>query len=165
MQAYQIQTIIRDIDLDIQEITLLSKDEAEAFLSKEQRNLDEIWWLRSGHRHYVGFADEVWYTGSVSDRRVDVISGVAPALRISNLSANALRIGDTIKIGGESWQVISDDLAWCNHIIGKSSFRRDHRAPDAMVYEKSDVKQWLENWALERGICTTAQIEMMQGRA
>lgn len=39
MKAYQIQTIIRDIDLDIQEITLLSKDEAEKLGAKMKREI------------------------------------------------------------------------------------------------------------------------------
>lgn len=78
--------------------------------------------------------------------------GVRPALQIPDLESFNLRIGDRFILVGEQWVVISKDKALCDRIIGKMPFREDWKAPDANDYEKSDVKIWLEKWAVERGI-------------
>lgn len=55
-------------------------------------------------------------------------------------------------LAGYTWTVISDKYILCDRIVEKTPFRQDWEAPDANVYEKSDIKRWLENWAQEKGI-------------
>lgn len=161
----QIQKLVPQTkDIEISEITLLSVMEAKA-VSRAQLNIGSWWWLRSpgGPLSAAG----VYNDGGVSTHgnRVCSRNGVRPALRISNLGASNLSVGEKFSAGGETWTVISKDLVLCDRVVGHTCFREDWRAPDANVYEKSDVKKWLENWALEKGIYTTAQLKQMQGRA
>lgn len=154
-------------NIEISEITLLSVWEAKA-VSRAQLNIGSWWWLRSPGRCST-FAARVLNDGKVNAVGIYVCdsrgTGVRPALRISNLGASNLNVGEKFSVGGETWTVISKDLALCDRVVGHTCFREDWRAPDAYVYEKSDVKKWLENWALEKGIYTTAQMAQMQGRA
>lgn len=163
MQVQKTTTTVTD--LDVQEITLLSVEEAEA-LSQDQLKLGSWWWLRSpGFYEYAAYVD---FAGEVSDYGHSVVTdiiGVRPALRISNLKSSNLNPGDEISVGGETWTIISKDLALCDRIVGRTCFREKVGVfcPDVKEYEQSDVKKWLENWALEKGIYTTAQLEQMQG--
>ncbi len=166
MEADRIITTTKKIDLDIQEITLLSIEETKEYLTREQLATGSWWWLRS-----PGFgpfrAAYVDNDGRVSTDGISVDFshyGVRPALRISSLGSLDLSIGDKIKVGGENWTVISDDLALCENVVGNSCFRYAYTAPDANVYEKSDVKIWLDQWALERGIVTQENIALFQTR-
>ncbi len=156
-------------ELEIAEITLLSVKEAGSLLTKEQRAIGSWWWLRSPGRPRSNCAARVLNDGKVNAAGTYVCdprgNGVRPALRISNLGASNLNVGEKFSAGGETWTVISKDLALCDRVVGHTCFREDWRAPDSNVYEKSDVKKWLENWALKKGIYTTAQLEQMQGRA
>ena len=148
-------------NIEIGEITLLSVEEFEA----AQENIPvipEYWWLRSpGSSNYsaacvcsdgavYGSGLYVCSDGSVSGR-------VRPALRISNLASYNLHAKDTIRLARKTWTVISEDLVLCDESVGNCAFRDDYQAPDANVYEKSDVKKWLENWAAENGIEITAK--------
>lgn len=169
----QIQELVPQTnDIEISEITLLSINEARE-LSREVRETDSWWWLRSPGRHpsYIKAdpydAADVYYDGEVyTDAfNVNYNGGVRPALRISNFGSSNLNIGDKFSAGGEEWTVISKDVALCDRIVGQTYFRKDVDALDANVYEQSDIKKWLENWALVKGIHTTAQLEQMQGRA
>lgn len=164
----QIQKLVPQTEnIEISEITLLSVVEAKA-VSRAQLNIGSRWWLRSPGRPTCA-------ARVLNDGKVNLIgyyvydsrgTGVRPALRISNLGTSNLNVGEKFSAGGETWTVISKDLALCDRVVGHTCFREeDWRAPDANVYEKSDVKKWLENWALEKGIYTTAQLEQMQGRA
>lgn len=155
----QIQKLVPQTEnIEISEITLLSVMEAKA-LSRAQLNIGSWWWLRSPGRSTC--AARVLNDGKVNAAGIYVYdsrgTGVRPALRISNLGASNLNVGEKFSAGGETWTVISKDLALCDHVVGHTCFREDWKAPDANVYEKSDVKKWLENWALEKGIYTTAQ--------
>ena len=166
MEADRIITTTKKIDLDIQEITLLSIEETKEYLTREQLATVSWWWLRSpGSSPYdaacVGsdggvnaFGNFVYYCDN----------GVRPALRIANLDSSNLSKGDIIKVGGESWTIISDNLALCDRIVEYSAFRADWKAPDANVYEKSDVKKELDKWALEHGIVTQENAELFHMR-
>lgn len=158
----------RPLDLDIQEVTVLSRIEAKRYLTKEQRSIGYPWWLRSDE----GFGGEHIYAQAVTPEGVTGIGyyiwdsiGVIPVLRISNLKDNNLKIGDAFDLCGHSWVVISDEFAWYDHIAFKAVFQSDNYLPGGNKYENSELKPKLENWALERGIYTTAQLEQMQGRA
>lgn len=157
---------IKETELEIAEITLLSAKEAGSLLTEKQRLSDAYWWLRSPG-YCLNCAASVDPDGAVltGGHNVYCYFGVRPALRFSNPESSNLVPGDSFDAGGERWTIIDDDLALCDRIIEKSVFRTDTNAPDANDYEKSDVKTWLENWALEKGIYTTAQLEQMQGRA
>ena len=50
------------------------------------------------------------------------------------------------------WTMIGDSLALCDDVVGSCAFRKNWKAQDANIYEKSDIKKWLENWAEENGI-------------
>lgn len=130
---------------DIADVTLLSAEEASQ-VSKDVLCANYYWWLRSPGSfdnsaacvYGDGFVDYYGYY-------VDGKYGVRPALRINNLkSAN---LGDKIRVAGEMWTVISDDMALCDRIIGRAKFRIDFEAADANKYEASDIKQWLNSWA------------------
>lgn len=165
METDRIITTTKKIDLDIQEITLLSIEETKEYLTREQLATGSWWWLRS-----PGFnptrAANVRSDGKVRTSGLDVLYdiGVRPALRIANLDSSNLSKGDIIKVGGESWTIISDNLALCERIVEYSAFRADWKAPDANVYEKSDVKKELDKWALEHGIVTQENAELFHMR-
>ena len=146
MTFKQIIETTKDIDLDVQGITLLSVVEAEQ-VPENMRAVYGRWWLRSPG-YYDYFAACVHEFGSVHDFGHYVYDGgfgVRPAL-IVNLKSSNLSIMGKIKTAGHRWTVITDSLILCDDIVGFTAFRVDWRAKDANVYEASDVKKWLENW-------------------
>ena len=127
--------------------TLLSVDEARKLLSKRDREYPHWWWLRSpGYsRNCAAYVNR---GGSVDYGGFDVSYGsgcVRPALKI-NLESSGLTIGDTFSFGGKTFKIISDELAFCLEDIGTHCFRKDWKAPDANVYEVSDVKRFVDAW-------------------
>lgn len=147
-----IQTTV-NVDLDIKEITLLSIEEYRA-TQEYIPAINKWWWLRSpGFSPYL--AAFVHSDGSVGSCGciVDLVSGaVRPALRISNLRAANLKQGDKIFVANRKWTVVSEELVVVDKPIGNSPFRQDYGADNANVYEASDVKKYVENWAKENGI-------------
>ncbi len=142
-----------NIDLKIDEITLLSKEE-HIKLKDVIPICRGCWWLRSPGDLDFTAAFVYCANGRVNEYgiNVDVEFGVRPALQIRNLSSPNLKIGDKVSLFGRQWTVISDSLVLCDAVIGKTCFRKDYSAPDANDYEHSDIKQWLENWAAAQGI-------------
>ena len=133
--------------LKIKGATLLSVDEAKKLLSEEDREYSNWWWLRSpgysqGYAASVNLDGSVHYCGDDVDYADDC---VRPALKI-NLESSGLTIGDTFSFGGKTFKIISDDLAFCLEDIGTHCFRKDWKAPDANVYEASDVKRFVDAW-------------------
>ena len=144
---------VKDI---VKGITLLSVEEAKNLLTQEQRkckynNKPCWWWLRSpGSYQYDAAA--VSSVGSVNyfGRTVDYDDVcVRPALILSNLKSSNLKSGDKFKFGGYTFTVISEEYALCDEAIAEMAFRKDRKAKDANVYEKSDVKKFLDNWCAE----------------
>ena len=146
----------------IKGITLLSVEEAENLLTEEQRkckynNEPCWWWLRSpGYSQYN--AAFVLYGGSVNyfGHRVDYDRGcVRPALKLSTLKSSNLKsikklgVGERFEFGGYTFTVISNKYALCDEAIAQMAFREDYEAKDSNVYEKSDVKKFLDNWFRE----------------
>ena len=150
MIAQKIVKTKEAIELEIEEITLLSAQEYETY--KEQVKLvNDDWWLRSPgfdvtHATFVN-SDGCLY--SYGNGVVYVDNAVRPALKV-NLGSSNLRIGDEIEWANHNWTVISDELALCDETIAKLPLRRNWRADDANEYEKSDLKKWLENWLAEQ---------------
>ena len=141
---------VKDI---VKGITLLSTDEAENLLTKEQRkckyNNKECWWWLRSPGDYQYDAATVYNFGSVNyfGRTVsydDVC--VRPALILSTLKSSNLKSGDKFKFGGYTFTVISEKYALCDEAIARTAFREDWDAEDANVYEKSDVKKKLDMW-------------------
>lgn len=143
--------VIQQVEIEILDVALLSKEEYEK--CKEYiPPLDEWWWLRSqgSDDDYAAFV--YGYSGRVDSDGIDVnyTYGVRPSLFI--LKSPFLRIGDTFKLAGYMWTVIDETIALCDSYIGKSCFRKDWKAEDANVYEASDVKRYIEDWAKENNL-------------
>ena len=126
--------------------TLLSVEEAENLLTKENREYPHCdwWWLRSpgtgsNRAASVDFDGDVTYNGDFVD--YDNFC-VRPALEISNLEASNLLIGDVFEVGNYKFRVISENLAWMyKQDIG------DHRFNDETnVYEQSEIKHFVDDW-------------------
>ena len=160
MKAELITT--KPIDIEIKGITLLSIEEYEAY-KEHIKSVNYWWWLRSpGYDSFlaaiVNSDSSVYNFGYSVDYDRDA---VRPALIFSRDSSN-LNIGDILIIAGYEWTVISDNLIHCNDSIGKCPFRKYWKAPDANIYEASDVKKFVEKWATEKGILGKASIRNEQ---
>ena len=150
MKANKLITTTQEFDIKITGITLLSKEEYE-----ENRDIIPAvnwWWLRSPGGNQ-SLAALVRSGGSLNSSRVHYDYGyVRPALYVWNPQSSNLKRGDNFELAGYTWTMLSNDLALCDETVGQTCFRRDWRAEDANVYDKSDIKQWLHDWAEESGI-------------
>ena len=133
--------------LDISGTTLLSVEEARK-LPEKLREYGNQWWLRSpGHNPYItALVRNSGYVSSYGDFVDFSTVFVRPALKISNLSSSNFKIGDQFELGGVPFEIISNDMAFCLEDIGRHCFREDSEAKDANVYEKSDVKKYIDDW-------------------
>lgn len=143
----KVEALVRkDVNLDVQGITLLSVEEYEA-CREYVPPFNGIWWLRSPgssseYAAVVSRSGGVYsYGGSVS-----YDYAVRPALKLVGLKSANLQIGDNFRLFGHDWTVVSDTHALCNDSIGESPFREDYEAEDANNYEKSDIKRFIEEW-------------------
>lgn len=142
----------QDIDLVITDVTLLSIEEYEA--NKDSiPPIFECWWLRSPGSDSSNVAN-VYDDGYVNDDNVDYDNNVRPvvALRLPESGISNLNVGDKIEMAGHTWTILRDGLALCDDVVGRAAFRKDWKAKDANVYEASDIKKWLQEWATENGI-------------
>lgn len=123
----------------IEKVDLLMSEEAEKLPQKLCKHT-HWWWLRSpGYFSYhAAFAS----SGRVYNYGSLVYSSegtVRPALRITNL--NDCKVDSLFKFGGKWFQVINENTAFCLSDIGAHRF--DDSTND---YEKSEIKQFLEEW-------------------
>ncbi len=135
-------------DFEFVRATLLSVEEAETMLTKEERKYRNSWWLRSpGYRTYYAAlvycgGDFDYYGTSVNYSN----ACVRPALIFESLS-DGWAIGDTFEIGIYRFKIISNHLAWLyGQDLGIYQFRDDWKAESADVYELSDVKRFVDEW-------------------
>lgn len=139
------EKLMQKTDIDIKGITLLSLEE---FL-ESRKNIplyDRLWWLRTPYSDNGLNTGRVDVHGDLDDNYVIThYVGVRPALILDRESSN-LEIGDKLQIKGYAWTIISDRYALCDDIIETMPFRKDWKAPDANVYEASDIKKFLEDW-------------------
>ena len=131
---------------DISEATLLTAEQAEFLLTEKDRKYKDYWWLRTPGKETYNAADVSWdgeisLFGSNTYYSDDV---VRPALVLKDL--NGLIVGETFMFGGKPFKIISNSLAFCLGDIGKHYFRQDCEAADANIYEKSDVKRYIDFW-------------------
>lgn len=145
-------------ELRITECTLLSKEEAEQYLTQTQRlklaGPSGYWWLRSASDAALKKAFAVDSRGNISDMDVSFSFRIVPALRIENLEEAGVNVGDIIETAVDKWSVISKDLAVCVTGFGihPTPFNLEHNKPDASDYEKSDIKKVVDTWAKDNGI-------------
>ena len=152
-------TMTREFDLDILGATLLTINEAEK-LPVRLRRYDRWWWLKSrsvslgiegiNFNAYTAYAAYVDGDDATIDAIGDKVSyedgKVRPAIIISNLSALNLQFGDIFEFGDKEFEIISDNKAFCLSDIGQCAFRNDAEALDANIYEKSDIKKYVDEW-------------------
>lgn len=139
------------MDIDITDITLLSIEEYERCMDIVPL-IDGRWWLRSPGSN-TSRAARVYSNGLVSNYGYDVCndSSVVRPVVVVRLS-ESFNPGDKLRFAGHTWTIIAPDMALCDEGVGRCAFRKNLEAPDANVYEASDVKKWLEAWARENGI-------------
>ena len=120
---------------------LLSVDEAMCYLSKEERNYKNHWWLRTPGIHSY-YACYVYNEGKVSRYGINVCynSGIRPALQICNLGE--FKVGDIFSIGKYYFKIISPELAW----MYKQNIGFDIFDKESKNYETSHVKQVVDAW-------------------
>ena len=126
------------------EITLLTKEEYEQYADRIPL-VNDLWWLRSpGYRSngaaYVNYVGSVYNYGYYVYDNGPAIRPVLITPDISHLSN-----GDTFIALGNRWVMIDDDgIAISQDVI-------THRRYDPVsnVWETSELKQWLEQWAKE----------------
>lgn len=134
--------------IKVLEATLLSREEVETLLVKDEKIYKKWWWLRTpgDNNDDVCYVDKTGYifpNGYVCD---NYGSGVRPALRIDNFNSD-VTVGDIFMFGGKEFKVISPTLAWIhNDDIGTCAFREKWDAPDANAYETSDIKKFVDKW-------------------
>ena len=131
-------------NLKINGATLLSIEEAESLLTKEELKYRYWWWLRSPG-NLSKYAALVYNDGGVGYNGISVIYGdscVRPALKISNLQSSNLSIGDVFEVGDYKFRIISENLAWLyEQNIGQLRFDEETN-----IYEQSEIKQFVDNW-------------------
>lgn len=156
MKAEKIITTTERVDIDIREITLLSKEEYMEDKGDIQTYAG-LWWLRSPNEGNGAWADLVYNDGYVDGQVVYSDCAVRPALRVSNLETSNLQIGDKINLAGRQWTVISENIILCDESIGDCPFRKDWKAEDANVYAASDIKKFVDAWAKKNGLTQAAK--------
>lgn len=128
--------------------TLLSVEEAETLLAKDEKIYKKWWWLRTpgdddDDACYVDKAGYIFPNGYVWD---NYGSGVRPALKIDTSSSN-IKVGDVFMFGGKEFKVLTPKLAWMHKDdIGCCAFRNDVFAPNTNNYEASDIKKLVDAW-------------------
>ena len=124
------------------EITLLTAEEYEQY--KDRIPLVKDWWWLRSPGSYSNHAARVSNGGSVISSGIFVnhsYGAIRPALKSDILN---LCIGDSFIALGNRWVVIDDGTAISQDVI-------THRRYDANsnVWETSELKRWLEQWAKE----------------
>lgn len=155
MKIEKIIVTTQDLEVNISEVTLLSRDEYVNYKNNISK-LDQWWWLRSPGDYYYSAA--LAYTdGTICDCSViNDIGGIRPALKFSNPN---LQIGDRFFAANYNWTVIGEGIALCDECVGQIAFRADWRANDANDYEASDVKKWLDRWCEKNEIIISEREE------
>lgn len=131
----------KEILLDIQGITLLSKEEYRAAKDIIPR-INDWWWLRSPG-NYSDFAAYVGNDGSVFNRGRHVCNdcgGVRPALIVNQESAN-LCLNDKVLLWGYTWTVVGNNLMLCDELIYNRRFDEIENR-----FETSEIRRYLEEW-------------------
>jgi len=132
----------REIELEIEDISLLTTDEAGK-LPEEIREYREWWWLKTAgdDTDRAAYVDSGGFVDCHGD---DVCCGtyaVRPAVTIRNLESLNFEIGDPLMIQGEEYVYIGNNRALYNDEVTYDKF--DEVSND---YEKSLIKQVVDKW-------------------
>ena len=136
--------------IQITNVTLLSKEEYGKYRNTIPRWYT-WWWLRSPCRYVETDADQVQSTMLVNSEPVWMSASVRPVLVFSDI-LSTLKVGDKLEVAGKTWTIIENGLALCDNSIGFKPFKENHKVKSANVYEKSDVKKYIDNWVKEQKI-------------
>lgn len=144
---------------DVKGMTLLSEkdvQECKDYIRGAEFPDDCDWWLKTpGTWDYTTMKIVLGKDAAVQEDsiiqtgvRVESPRGVRPALMLTE--AADFKAGDRASLFGENWTVISEELALCDRPIRKmpyvaKDFPYDGRT-DVTDYEKSDVKQFVDDW-------------------
>ncbi len=150
MKAEKLVISTVETNIEIIEVTLLSIEEYEACKDRVPK-VGDWWWLRSpcsigNYAVYVNTDGSIYYASFLGNH----LSTIRPALRIRNPKSASHQIMDKFNLAGYTWTVVSEDMALCDNIIGRTFFREDWKATDASVYEASDIKKWLDRWVKKK---------------
>lgn len=160
MKIEKIIELKEEKEINIKEVTLLSRYEFNK--CKDNISLvNEWWWLRSpgSYQYFAASIDGC----SLENEYVNIDDGcVRPALKILNQKSTNLKSNDKFYLAGYRWTMISEDIALCNECVGKSAFRFEDEAEDANVWEVSDAKKWLDNWAKKNGLVKEKQFKQQE---
>lgn len=152
------QNIMMELECNVNEITLLSREEFEKYKSI-MPDLKKHWWLRSpgGNLNYTMY---VFPTGSCHIERcccpagcnvTEKGLGVRPALHLSISSSSNLQPGDKLQLFNQDWTVLdvktNQIYVLADDIIIKKPF---HHRSCACSWGMSSLKIWLENWLEEQ---------------
>lgn len=158
MKAKKLRIVKEEKNINITDITLLTKEEAE-IVPESLVRANSAWWLRSPgiHEFRVLLVDSGHGSINTVGLPAAAENGVRPALKISNLWSSDLSVGDKFELAGREWTVINGDTALCDDIVGKTAFLKnyDEYTDDINDYEQSDIKRWLKSWANKNGIKIT----------
>ena len=144
MKAKKFIITKKEIDIDIEGITLLSIEEYEKCKDIIPK-INDWWWLRSPGYDSRSAAN-VSNDGSVFSFGDFVCNDFYAVRPVLIYKSSNLQNGDKIKFADYCWTVISENMMLCDEVIGHTCFRNDWLADDSNDYEKSDIKVWLEDW-------------------
>lgn len=132
--------IEKECNIEFSGATLLSADEASTLLTKQEKNYEKYWWLRTPGSHSI-YACCIGHNGNVRHygNNIHNYTNIRPALIISKLGD--FKVGDYFSIGEYEFKIISPELAWLHkQDIGNSIFGETND------YESSKVKIYVDKW-------------------
>jgi len=133
----------REIELVIEDISLLTTAEAEELPEEIREYKGEWWWLKTAGGD-TDCAVLVDYLGFIDHDGVSVFLdayAVRPAVTIRNLESLNLKIGDPLMIQSEKYVYIGNSRVLYNDEFTYNKF--DAVSND---YEKSDIKKIVDKW-------------------
>lgn len=144
----KVQKVVKlEDDITIKSAGLLSKLQAEACLSKEDRNYNSKWCLCTPGccARYISYIDRYGDIRADGDYTIGKYA-LRPSLNI-DISNTSFKVGDIFIFGGEEFKILAPNVAWMHKAdIGEFTFRSDWQATDANIYEASDVKKIINEW-------------------
>ena len=145
------QEILPLLEITVNEVTLLTSEEYEEYKDNIPLYQEHSWWLRSVGS-FTNHAADVDITGTLSSSIVNYDNCyVRPVLKC-DFGISGLQVGDKVPLVGYNWTVISDSMLLCDETVGKRVFRNIATTSDSTNYEASDVRFWLEDWAVAHNL-------------
>lgn len=155
MKVNEISETMDKREIEITGATLLSIEEAKKYLSPEDRQYENWWWLRSPgndscNAAYVRDDGDISHYG---DYVGDSDGCVRPALKIKNLKSSGMSIGDVFELNDDilnlryEFKIISENLAWIyKQEIGMRAFNFTNENKCSNDYETSGIKNCVDLW-------------------